>query len=504
MNAIWQTLVPRASLRQVQVGLGLGLELGWLFASSAVLGSALAAEDAAPLLGLPVLAVLLIAATMATHLAAARDDETGRARLAVSLLGLIIALWLGAFVLLGARWPADWTAVVQLVRSNGNGLRALETCGLALLAWWRGIVAGRARPSLDTAEGGLRLASGVLILLFLMQVFAPRDPRVLANLAEAVLLVISTGLLGLPLAAVQDQRERARFAGAPVAGIDRSWVGLLFGGVGALLLIALLLAQSLSFERLDLLLAPLGQLVSDLTWAVIYPLGVGIGYLIVGLIWLLRLIVHPNEGREPPQLPDMSWLQKLKVEDQPDQPDGLLLPTLGLIAGIAVAVALVLLLARAARRLSDWRLPDDVEEVRDSVWSWDAPRDSLLRRLRARFQRADVTTPLDHDPATPAGNVRELYRRLLLLGAYRGRRRTPAETPDEYERALSATGLFSTGRDELRLLTELYAEVRYGATQPKLVTISAARAALEQLEALDPPNGQTPVPPRSADPEGER
>ena len=488
MAVTQQAVVPRARLRQVQLGLGLGLEAGWLFAWSAVLGDALAAGDAAPLIGLPVLAALLVTATVATRLAASRSAESGRTRLAVSILGMVVALWLGAAALFNAGWPTDWTTVWQLVRGSGSGLRAVVTSGLTLLVWWRGIVAGRARPSLDTAEGGLRLATAALTLLFVLQVFAPRDPEVLASLAGAVLLVVSTGLLGLPLAAVQDQRERARYAGAPSPEIDGSWFGLLFGGVGALLLLTLLLAQSLSFERLDPVLTPLGQLLGTLTWFVLYPLALAIGYLIVAVIWLLRLVIRPSEPREMPRLTEMDWLTELREQvDQPDQVASAFLPTLAVIAG---AVLAIWLLARAARRLHDWRLPDDVEEVRDSVWSWDLRRAGLLRRLQARFQRPSQlggTVPPDQAAGTPAGNVRELYRGLLRLGVRRGRRRAADETPDEYERALSAADLFSAGQSELRLLTELYTQVRYGRDQPEPARVAAARAALEQLEALERP-----------------
>jgi hypothetical protein len=248
------------------------------------------------------------------------------------------------------------------------------------------------------------------------------------------------------------------------------------------------LAQSLSFERLDLVLVPLGQLLGTLAWFVLYPLALAIGYLIVAVIWLLRLVIRPSEPHEMPRFTEMDWLKELREQvDQPDQVAGAFLPTLGLIVGVLLAVWL---LARAARRLHEWRLPDDVEEVRDSVWSWELRRAELLERLRARFQRPSqlvAIAPLDQADETPAGNVRQLYRRLLRLGIRRGRRRAVAETPDEYERALTAAGLFSAGQAELHLLTELYTQVRYGIDQPGPAALAAARAALEQLEAVERP-----------------
>jgi uncharacterized protein DUF4129 len=481
-------------LRQVQVGLALALEAGWLFAWSAAIG-AIDAADPRPLIGPAALLGLLVTANLVTRLIARLRRGAALARLALALLGLLLALLLGANALLGASWPANWPGLWLLVRTSEYGLRAFIVVGLALLVWWRGLLVGRANPSLDTAEGGLRLASGALALLFLLQVFAPRNDQVLARLGGAVLLALASGLLGLPLAAVQDQHQRARYAGAPRPAIGGPWLGLLLGGIAALLLAALLLAQWLTFERLDLLLVPLGQLLGTVISTAVYLIALPIGYLVAGLVWLLRLLIHPSGPAQLPTPNDLSWLEDLRNQaERPDQAENPLLPALTLLAGSLLAAGLVWLLARAARRLADWRANDDVEELHDFVWTWATPRTQLLDRLRSLFQRPSplAATPLHPTPNTPADQVRALYRRLLQLGAHRGRRRTASQTPDEYERALQAVGLFTAARAQLHLLTQLYTQVRYGAAQPSPTVLDAAESALDQLESSSHPSSPPP------------
>src|SRR5205814_634324 len=119
------------------------------------------------------------------------------------------------------------------------------------------------------------------------------------------------------------------------------------------------------------------------------------------------------------------WLDELRQRaDQVRPGDNPLLATLSLIAGLAIAVLAAWLLARSVLRRAEGRSADDVEEVRDFVWSWDSLRRGLLRWLGLLGRRpplpagAEVTPPQATDAAgSPARGVREIYRALLRLGA---------------------------------------------------------------------------------------
>jgi hypothetical protein len=497
------------SLRAVQLGLALAVEAGWLLAWSAVLGAWLGPLAGPPLLAVPTVLALLVGAMLLTRRAAARPERGGQARLAVALLGLGLAVASG----LSSGWLASGSSEPPAASVlSGRGAAATA---LALLAWWRGIVAGRARLSVDSTEQGLRLAVGGLAVLFVVQMFVPRDEGLTATLAGVVLLVLGAGLVGLPLAALLDRRERPRHAGAPVPPIGGQWLGLLLAAVGGLLALAVALARLLTFERLERLLQPL-QPLGGLFWTLFYLLLLPLGLLLELLAWLLRLLFQ-RERSAPPRPPDMSWLDTLREQAEEAPPEaGLLLWLLGLAAAGLLAALLVWLLARAARGWADLSSDDGVDEVRDWVWSWQALRASLRARLLGLFGAGRAPVPTDGPAAAQAGGrtarsgdgIRPLYRRLLGLGARLERRREPDETPYEYERALAARGPLASGRAEVGLLTRLYVRARYGAAPPGPTALAEARAALERLEVLasgsaPTDEGDSPAP-RPAGPAGSR
>src|SRR6059058_899964 len=158
---------PGRSARGLQLALFLAGEAGWLFAWSAAVGGLLDARRG-PLLGLPTVAGILMIATAATRLALARSPSLRVARIALAALGLGVAGLVAADVLLTAARPTGWPEAWSLLGESGPRLSAIVALGLALLACWRGIGAGRARLSLDTAEAGFRTAVAALALLFLL------------------------------------------------------------------------------------------------------------------------------------------------------------------------------------------------------------------------------------------------------------------------------------------------------------------------------------------------
>ena len=164
------------------------------------------------------------------------------------------------------------------------------------------------------------------------------------------------------------------------------------------------------------------------------------------------------------------------------------------VVGWAVAAVLValaaLLMARAISRLADWRSRDDVEEVRDFVWSWSGLRrqlHGLMRPGQDAVASAAKERGLAEEADDAVSAARALYRQLLRLGAQLGRRRSPSETPDEYERALGQVERLSPRRVELRILTALYRRARYASEPPTEANLRAARSALAAIQELEEP-----------------
>jgi hypothetical protein len=480
------------SVRGLQLGLFLAAEAGWLFAWSAALGGWLGSSRG-PLLGLPAVAGILVAASAATRGVLARSPSLRVARIILAALGLGVSGLVAADVLLMAGGPAGWSEAWSLLGQGGHRLPAIVAMALALLAWWRGLGAGRARLSLDTVEAGFRTAVAALALLFVLSAWhSPPDSSPLAAFVGTSLLVLFAGLAGMPLASILDLAGGARHGQESELRLSRHWMAMLLGAITVLLLVSAGLAQVLTFQRIEALLRPLAGPVDALLWVLLYAIALPTGLLIdalVHLLWLLPRVGGPFQVFEPLE---NAWLDELRAWAEQGETRSELLPPMVKWALAALLAALAAwLLARAVFRLADWRLDDDVEEVRDFVWSWAGLRAAISRRLRALLGRRQLTAapPAEagesaEDRDSAAWGARELYRALLRLGAGLGRRRAPAETPHEYERALAGRDRFSAWRRELRALTETYVQARYGAEPPTEAAIAEARAALRRLEAL--------------------
>jgi hypothetical protein len=283
-------------------------------------------------------------------------------------------------------------------------------------------------------------------------------------------------------------RAAAARAGAALR-VDPAWFGLLLGAVAALLLGALALTALLSFERIDALLGLLAKPLDLLLWLFLTVVALPIGYLLDAIITFLRQFIRPS----PPQEQQQTGLALLELIRQLASGQGEpspLLPYLRFVMAAVVAALVIWLLARAIFRASDEDGEDEVDEVRDFVWSWASFRDALRRRLRSLGRRrrapaapapaAPPRAALDRDQWGP----REIYAALLRLGAQLGRRRALPETPLEFEISLASLEALAPGRPAIRTVTDLYVQDRYGAEAPSPERIAEGRGAIGDLEEL--------------------
>jgi hypothetical protein len=477
-------------LRGVQYALLLAGEAAWLYAWSIGLGAWLGGSRS-PVLALPLLLALLLVATVAARLTVTERNEARLIQVAFALAGLLGAALAGLVAIpLTEHW-GRWTEVGDLLQKTEAGFRTAAAAGLALIVWWRGIVTARERPNLWHVEGDFRLGifalAGVLVVAALV---GPAAAPAVDSLILPTLVLVFVGLVGMPLARVVEEGEHPRHAGGPTLAPSGPWLGMLLGVVTGLLLVTLLLAQVFTFERIGALLEPLWGPLGTVFWALFYAIFLPLGFLVEGLIYLFRLIIRPGgEPPPPPQAPDTSWLDQLRNQERSNALPPELMLAVKVIVALALGAILVALLARAVFRFRDWWRGDDVEEVRELVWSWPglaAIWRWLLARLRPRPPRIVVALfgrRVQGDTAAFGGSIRELYRQFLSLGAAIGRTRRLAETPFEYESRLNADGSLA-GSGEVQSITESYVRVRYGPPAPSVPDQGPVAAALARLRAL--------------------
>jgi hypothetical protein len=483
----------RAQLRSVQLGLFLAVEVGWLSALSVVLGAALGPPGSGPLVSLSIVLVVLLVATGITRLALRHFDASRRLQLGIATLGLVSAAIVAASLVVAGRGTASWNDLLARSFQTLFGFQILGAMALTVVIWWRGIATGRSRLKLDDVESGLRTASTMLALLFVLNALDPPDRAAgLSALVGAALLVLFAGLTGMPFAKIMDLGANPRNRDQPALGINRHWLGMLLGTISALLLLTIILAVLFTFERIDQLIHPLATVVDTVLGWVVYAIALPLGFLIEGLIYLFRLLIHPGQPPPPPPQP-VNLLAQLRDQASQGAGPSVLLALVAKWALIGLLVLIVLrLLSRAVIRYADSLSLDDVAEERDFVWSWSGvgaavrvwfrrffgKRRLIAAWLRPRAVIAEETRSQTRDP-------RELYRQLLRLGESLGRRREMSETPAEYELGLDTIPLLAAGEPEIRILTAVYVRARYAKEPPPLAEVTAAREALDRLKALE-------------------
>lgn len=481
-------------LREIQLSLYLALDVAWLFAWSVALGSWIGPSRSGPLLTVPVVLGVVVAATAITRATLRRPGAPRRLPVAIGVLGLVVAAATGAMILWSARGAETWSDLLTRGQETSLGFRVLAAMVVVVIAWWRGIAAGRGRLTLEDVESAARTATIMLVLLFLLNALAPpKNEASLGTLIGTTVLVLFASLVSLPFARILDLGTSTRHQDQPAPAINRHWLALLLGTVLVLLVVTVVLAFVFTFERIDQLTRPLAGPADTLLWLIIYAIAIPLGFLVEGLIYLFRLLLHPGRLPPPGAAPNVNWIDRLREQSQhgTGPPEVLLSIAKGALVVLAAAIVLWLL-ARAVFRYADWLSGDDVTEDRDFVWSWSG----LLTALRAVLQRWKqrprwVARLVRHDHGGGTASLdappdpRALYRELLRLGQSLGRRRTQSETPSEYERALRTVSPLGRAEGELRTLTDVYARARYSPEPPTPGEVAAARDALRVLRDLE-------------------
>ena len=491
-------------LRWTQGVLILSVNLGWLFALSLGLGAWLDPERAGPVVAPLVLVGLAIFAAVFTRRVLRRP--TLPARLSVAILGVLIGLGVGGVVAASLPGVRTWGDFWRTWETTSFGFRVIAAALVAVLAWWRGIVAARSTLGLDEVMTASRNATLVLVVVFVLNALAGTANAVpAAPLVATTLIVLFASLVGIPLARVRDVVTSERNAGQDALGVNRYWLGTLLGAVAALLVVAILLAIVLTFNRMDDVLAlfsgPLGALLDVIFYIVVVP----VAYLLQLLFDVFHALLHPAKPLPRPTDLSGGWVQDLhKQVGSAGGASPTLLLALEIVGALLIGGMVVLLLTRAARRYADALESDEVAEERDFVLSWDdlraVLRDWLRRLWRRRAIRvtrpATSVEPVATNAPALTRDPRALYRELLRLGARLGQARAPSETPREYQRDLVKLAPLSDGAPEIETLTNVYAAARYASTPPEDARIEAARVALERLREI----ANRPEPPVRAEP----
>jgi len=401
--------------------------------------------------------------------------------LSTAILSLVGTLWFWRY---DAYFPLDPAWLGRLLGNLSQALHSLHQPDLvALLAgvylWWRGIVMARTGQTFARTFDGFRVGLVLLLLAGLAQSLSGLELQVVPYAFEFFFF----GLAAIALSRLDeiDQRGQVRLRR------DRYWVVILVGVIGLVLGLGLASAALFGLNlggAVMAILGPVGWVLQVLAYLVLLILGY-FAQLIVGLI---RVVFPP--------LPEGVTVDSTIGQIQP-QPTPVVVEPYGLppaiqftgqlIGGLALALLLLYILARAIRRWQE-STPAGTQETHESLLSaatlgqdlsgwlrqlwhnWTAPR---------RRHGAGLPLPDEDDPLYPSLAIRRIYAELLKLAAGAGLTRAADQTPHEYlSRLCLALPQHGTA---LHDLTTAYSRARYDARRTTRAELLIARAAWAQV-----------------------
>ncbi len=367
-----------------------------------------------------------------------------------------------------AFWDLEWGNYAF------NQLPALAAAlGFGLILIWRGITIGQETLGVDYLYRNFKISIVSFVVLMIVwglvigfnggqDMFRAIVPYLLAYFFVALMTLGISNFLSIRQGTASRPRASDLFA--------RRWLLVLLGVVAGVVLVGGLIGSTVSYNLVGVVSHGLSTLGDWLVTAVKYLIGYPIGYLLIGVEWLGKIIiawiqslmgkpylVPPEEfGGGPPETPKI---------DPGSFPPGLLLAIKWVLVALVVAVV-IFVLARLISRY--WREPRDkgFDETNESLFSWTGFKADLKGFLKGLLKRRQSAAPAAPPiAATVTGedqylDIRELYRGLLWEGEQAGHPKAKWQTPYEYERDL--TGLFPDERAGLAEITGTYVENRYG------------------------------------------
>ena len=386
----------------------------------------------------------------------------------IALAGLLLRLEQGGdHALLDHTWGA-------FAREHLQKLGAGALFGVYLI--WRGLAVGREELTFDRFYRPFVvsfLALGALMVIW----SAGARSGSFAPMGVSVGLYIATfffaGLFALALSNFQAIQEEARRLGSAAETVSRRWIAVALGVTLSFVLAALGLASVVSLDFVTYVRNPLSTLGNWLLLAFLYGIALPLSYVAAGVTYVVRWLVSLLQpDQPPPQLnaPSAQGFRRLADAEEGTRipPELITAAKWGLLALVITILLFLLLRAFVSHRAT--QRETGVEEVSESLWSWQAFQTDLrsfLKNLFGFLKRPDRRT--EKVPVHVAGTsldeetvlgIRDIYRGLLWESERAGRPRRQGETPLEFAARLD--GPIPGASAEIHGITQEYVLARYG------------------------------------------
>ena len=354
-------------------------------------------------------------------------------RFSLNLRGVIgLALSLLSLMALAALSGMGLVPLGRILSGDLNAAFGLAlTLAFLVALWWRGSNLAHDEVTLETVRGAFQRGLGIVVGAVVI------DALVAAPIVNGLLVVgfFAVGLAGLSL---------ARFAAeaADGQGMSRDWflpIGIM---VAAVLLLALLIG-GLGLGGLDDVTRAILRGVGAVGNWILRPILLGLGYVAAALValghWLTSVLGGGDLSGLTEAQEQLRRFHENLEEVEGDGPPGWVYALLRWLAVLTASLLVGWVLFRVFRFRRLLRRSGEVQETRESLFTWDKANRDLFGAVNGWWNNLVQKATAEGDKIPEPANPREVYHRFLEVAANLGRPKAESQTPREHQDTLEDT-----------------------------------------------------------------
>ena len=405
----------------------------------------------------------------------------------VTLLLVLGYEYADGYGFLSGGWFAHtWQVLGVTLKNPGTIAVALP---VIIYLWWRGIMLGQSTSYFRDIYRSFLLGMVALIVLIIIWQISSASGRIESpgpGIGVNVIAFFFFGLLSIAICHLYLMRSSMPREEAALTSVWR-WMPIMLGVVGGMVLVGFGIASALSPEMLESIGHGIGVVFGFLGKILEYIM-IPFFYIAEGLIWLLRWFLDLIRGAPQP-LPDTTGNMTLpfQAEVTPKELPPAVTEAIKWVVIAVICAVVIFILAKAISRFRARRAREEIEEVRESLFSWRGFRDDLrlfFNLIGQKFKRKAPVSPKYRFDESVTGrlDIREIYRHLQWEAGRSGIARRRHETAGEYASRLRH--FVPDGREPLDNLTDMYESVRYGETSIPEKHVDNANSLWQTLRGL--------------------
>ncbi len=376
--------------------------------------------------------------------------------------------------LLDGHWFAD---IGDKISNGFSGLLSMLIAlfiGIGLC--WRGIRWGSSPFDFEAIYRTFLIGIWAQVFLAIIWVITMGSDSISSLTSSTGIFIAGYFFFGLSALAMCNlriiQRKLITREGAGTV-LNRRWLGIMFGIIGIMVVLGIILATIFSTDIWSILGRVFTSIADWLLQGLEYIL-IPIGFIVEGLIYLFKLIIRlipRGEKYEPGELEQFgpSRFELEKALPSGLSPAAVLAIKWALI--IIITGLLIFLLTKAVQRVIANREAKHIDQIDESVWTWELFISDLRIFFNMLFKRKkhpeiiQVTIEEYLEESEGNLNIRQIYQRLLRETSRTNVKRHLYETPYEY--SLRFSKAIPECSEYIRDLTNVYINARYGELEVK-------------------------------------